>query len=67
MSCEMNPENLPSATERRGDTLNGFKDIRTENGSNQGHDLALTVLCVPNSFVGTVTPIPAHMQAGVAH
>ena len=29
-------------------TENGFKDVRTENGSSQGQNLALTVLCVPH-------------------
>ena len=31
-----------------GNTLKGFNDFRTENGSNQGQSLALTVLFVPN-------------------
>jgi len=33
--------------------LNGLKDFRTENGSTQGQNLALTVLCVPcRQFAG---------------
>ena len=32
-----------------GGNLKGFKDHRTENGSSQGQNLALTALCVPNS------------------
>ena len=30
-----------SASEREGNNLNGFKGFRTENGSSQGHNLAL--------------------------
>ena len=38
--------------ERRGNTLHGLRDFRTENGSRQGQKLALTVLCVPHSLDG---------------
>jgi len=31
-------------------TLPGYKDFRTENGSSQGQNLALTGLCVPSSL-----------------
>jgi len=43
---------LPTG-ERGGNNLNGFKDIRTENGSRQGQNLALTGLCVPRSLDST--------------
>ena len=33
-----------------GKNLNGFGGFRTENGSSQGQDLALTILCVPYSL-----------------
>ena len=33
-----------------GKHLNGFDGFRTENASSQGQDLALTVVCVPNSL-----------------
>jgi len=39
---------LVPAGERGGNDLNGFKDDRTENGSNQGLNLALTCLCIPS-------------------
>jgi len=39
-----------SAGERGGNSLNDFRDMRTENGSNQGRNLALTLLFVPNSL-----------------
>ena len=42
-------QNPPSA-ERGGNDLNGCQDFRTENGSSQGQNLALTVLYVPSSF-----------------
>ena len=35
-----------------GDNLKCFKDLGTENGSNQGQNLALTVLFVLNSLDG---------------
>ena len=34
---------------RRGHNWQGFKDSRSENGSSQGQNLALTGLCVPSS------------------
>ena len=34
-----------SAVEQGASDLNGFKNFLTENGSSQGHNLALTVLC----------------------
>ena len=37
-----------SAAEREGNSLNGFKDLRTENGSSQGQNPALTGLFVPS-------------------
>ena len=40
---------LPTS-ERRGTNLNASKDIRTENGSRQGQDLAVTALRVPSSL-----------------
>jgi len=39
-----------SAAERRANNFNGFQDVRTENGSSQGHNLALTCLFVPSSL-----------------
>ena len=36
--------------ERVGNSLNGFEDVRTENGPRQGQNLALTRLCVPSSL-----------------
>ena len=38
------------ASERDGNNLNGVKDFRTENGSSQRQNLALTGLCVPRSL-----------------
>jgi hypothetical protein len=40
----------PPAFERGGNNLNGFQEFRTENSSSQGRNLAMTVLCVPNSL-----------------
>jgi len=45
--------------ERRENTLNSFKDFRTEKGSSQGRNLALTGVCVPSlldsgGVIGTV-------------
>ena len=42
------------ATDREGNNFNGFKDFRTENGSSEGQNLAVTVLCVQNSLVARV-------------
>ena len=39
-----------AAGERKGNTLNGFKDLRTQNGSSQSQNLALAVLYVPCSL-----------------
>jgi len=39
-----------AAGERGGNNLNGFEDFRTENGSSQGQNLALTGLFVPSSI-----------------
>jgi len=39
-----------TAVERGGNNVNGFKDCRTENGSSQGQNLALTGLFVPSSL-----------------
>ena len=39
-----------STGERGGNNLNGFKNFRTENGSSQGQNLALTGLFVPSSL-----------------
>ena len=36
------PPFCPSAVEREGNNSPAFRDVRTENGSNQGHSLALT-------------------------
>jgi len=36
--------------EREGNNLKVFKDFRTENGSSQGQNLAVTVLHVPSSL-----------------
>ena len=41
---------LVSAVDRGGNLLNGSTDFRTENGSSQGLNLAVTVLFVPNSL-----------------
>jgi len=40
----------PTASDRRGNTFKGFKDVRAINGSSQGQNLALTVLYVPSSL-----------------
>ena len=40
----------PAAAEREGNNLNGFQLFCLENGSSQGHNLALTVLCVTGSI-----------------
>ena len=45
-----------AATERKMDNL---KVLRMNNGSSQGQNLALTVLCVPNSLVS----VPDHRGA----
>ena len=48
------------AAEPRGNALNNFKDVRTENGSSEGRSLALTGLCVPRSLDsgrGSRTPV----------
>ena len=37
-----------AATDREGNNLKDFKDFNLENGSSQGHNLALTVLRVPS-------------------
>ena len=39
-----------AAGERGEINLNEFKDLRTENGSSQGQNMALTGLCVSNSL-----------------
>ena len=36
--------------ERGGNHLKGVKEVRTEAGSSQGNNLALTELCVPRSL-----------------
>ena len=41
---------FPLASEWGGDNLNGVQDFRTENGSSQGQNLALTGLIVPSSL-----------------
>ena len=38
----------PHCVKRYGSNLQGFDDFLTEQGSSQSHDLALTVLFVPN-------------------
>ena len=38
------------ASEREGNNLNRFKDLRTENGSSQSHNLTLTVVFVVRWF-----------------
>ena len=37
--------------------LEGFTDLCQKNGSHQGHNLALTVLCVPKSLDPTVPSV----------
>ena len=37
-----------TASGRRGENLNSFNDVRTENGSSQGQNLALNGLFVPS-------------------
>jgi len=37
-----------TAAERKGNNVNGFKDFRTENGSSEGQNLALTDSFVPS-------------------
>jgi hypothetical protein len=39
-----------AAVEPEGNNLNGLKDVRTENGSSEGQNLAVTGLGVPNSL-----------------
>jgi len=46
-----------SAAQRGGNTLNGFTDFRTENGSSQGQKLALTGLFVPSSLDSGSRPL----------
>ena len=44
-------ERIPTtAVERRGNTIKECEDFRTQNGSRQGQNLALTVLVVPSSL-----------------
>jgi len=42
---------------RRGNNLQGFEDFHLRNGSSHGHNLALTVRIVPNSF-DSAYPVP---------
>ena len=49
------------AAERGGSNLNYLKDFRIQNGSNQGQNLALAGLCVPNSLD---SGLPVHFHAG---
>ena len=42
-------QTLP-AVERRGSYLTFFEDFSMKNGSNKGHDMAFTVLFMPNSL-----------------
>jgi len=44
------PDQLAAALEREQNNLKGFKDFHLKNGSSQGQNLALPVLCVPNSL-----------------
>jgi len=37
-----------AATERNGNNLKGMKDFYLKNGSRQGQNLVLAILCVPN-------------------
>ena len=39
-----------TASEREGDTLIGFNDFRTKNGSCQGQNLAVTGLFLPSTL-----------------
>ena len=39
-----------SAAEQEENNMTGFKDFGLQNGSSQGQNRALTVLCVPNSL-----------------
>ena len=53
MQYRFSPVTFLSETERytvaeRDENKNGFKDFRTEKGSRQGQNLALTGLCVPS-------------------
>ena len=41
---------VTTAAARGGNNSKGFKDFRTENGSRQGQNLALTGLYVPSSL-----------------
>jgi len=43
-----------AAAEREGNTLHSFKDFGLNNGSRRGHNMALTVLFVPNSIDGSM-------------
>jgi len=45
-----------TAVERGGNNLNVFNDFRTENGSSQGQNLALTGLFVPSSLTPHILP-----------
>ena len=53
LSVVLRDRGCPSAAAadtREGNKLNGLKDVCLKNGSNQGQDLALTVLFLPNSL-----------------
>jgi len=43
---------FPNAADREGNNLQGVEDFCLQNGSSQVQNLALIVLCVPNSLDG---------------
>ena len=47
---------FPSVTERAGNNFEGFEDFCMKNGSSQGQNLDLTVLCVMYSLGGRGPP-----------
>jgi len=59
--------NAHTAAERKENTSKELKDVGLKNGSNQGHNLALTVLCVPSSLdTGGVWSAQVH-RTGCEH
>ena len=51
------------ASQRGGKKIQVFHNIRPKYGSNKGHNLALTVLCVPLNLIGA---IQQKQESGVA-
>ena len=55
-----------AAAQRGENNLNTFNDVRTENGSSQGQNLALTGLCGPSSLDSGLLKIALEMAQAKA-